>query len=267
MSHQHSRLTSLLDMYRFDAVAYHRAVTVLSDAIAMIRGALHTVGHQPLDDKSKAGVLSNLAALSQALDPIAAPVTKLAILEFELHLNDPEKVTIFDLAHRVLIEISETLRRELFAARIYVLDRAKASFYESPDPPFGAEVDGAFPACRDDIEEAGKCFALGRNTAVVFHLSRAMEAAVQALSTKLGIPNPEREWGKLLSDIKEKIEAMPKGTEIRNRWSENHTLLYHVKQAWRNDVMHPKESYTDEQAEEVYRATKSFMRNLVPLVA
>jgi hypothetical protein len=56
----------------------------------------------------------------------------------------------------------------------------------------------------------------------------------------LGIPNPDREWGKLLSDIVKKIEAMPKGDDC-NRWSESHTHLYHVRHAWRNDTMHPKQ--------------------------
>jgi len=81
----------------------------------------------------------------------------------------------------------------------------------------------------------------------------------------LSIPKPEREWGKLLSDINKKIEVMPKG-DIRDKWSESHTLLYHVKQAWRNTTMHPKQSYTTNEAREVFDAVKSFMRHLVILI-
>lgn len=147
-----------------------------------------------------------------------------------------------------------------------ILEAKDKALWSPDDPAFGPEVEAKYPLAKEDIEEAGKCLAVGRGTACVFHLSRAMESAVQTLSTSLGIPSPEREWGKLLSDMKAKIEAMPAG-DLKNRWSENHSLLYHVKQAWRNDVMHPKATYTVEQALEVHQAMRSFMRNLVPLVS
>jgi hypothetical protein len=94
---------------------------------------------------------------------------------------------------------------------------------------------------------------------------RAMEAAVQRLSAELGIRNINREWGKLLSDIGGKIENMPKG-EKRDDWSQVHANLYHVKQAWRNDTMHPKATYTEEEAREVFEAMKAFMRKLASLL-
>lgn len=94
---------------------------------------------------------------------------------------------------------------------------------------------------------------------------RAMEAAVQALCEKLQIENLQREWGKLLSDMNKKIEGMDKGPS-RNQWSESHTHLYHVKQAWRNDTMHPNEKYTDDEALEVYRAVRTFMNHLAALI-
>lgn len=135
---------------------------------------------------------------------------------------------------------------------------------------FGDQVARKFPKSLEDIEAAGSCLALGQGTACVFHLMRAMEAAVGRLCTRLNIPNPDREWGKLLSDINKAVEAMPKGTakeqRKRNAWSEAHTHLYHLKQAWRNDTMHPKKTYTQEQAREVFAATRVFMNYLAGLV-
>ena len=77
--------------------------------------------------------------------------------------------------------------------------------------------------------------------------------------------HPDREWGKLLSDIDAKIEQMPKG-DMRNAWSECHANLYHVKQAWRHGTMHPKETYTPDQAKEVFQAVRVFMIQLATLV-
>jgi hypothetical protein len=92
-----------------------------------------------------------------------------------------------------------------------------------------------------------------------------MESCVKVLAAELGVENVEKEWGKLLSDIGGKIEAMPKGDK-RNRWSESHTHLYHVKQAWRNDTMHPKKTYTGEEAAAITVAVRSFVTHLAGLI-
>ncbi|MEA2758581.1 MAG: hypothetical protein QOH65_1194 [Methylobacteriaceae bacterium] len=166
---------------------------------------------------------------------------------------------------RLLHELGNRLSDECRLSHFWHLSDTEAAYIEPKEPLFGTDVDNHFSALAEDIAEAGKCIALARYTAAVFHLMRTMEGAVQMLSQNLGIANPSREWGKLLSDIRPKIEAMEKG-ELRNAWSENFTLLYHVKQAWRNDTMHPKQTYTGDQATELFAAVRSFMRDLCPLV-
>ena len=136
--------------------------------------------------------------------------------------------------------------------------------YRDPEP-FGSAVLNVFDESRDDIEAAGKCLALGQGTACVFHLMRATEACVQMLGTKLGVNNVEKEWGKILSDLKRKIDAMDKG-DTKDKWSECHNNLFTVKQAWRNPTMHPKKTYTPDQAEEVFVAVRTFMRHLATLI-
>lgn len=162
-------------------------------------------------------------------------------------------------------DLNERVHDELESRVFLSLDNTEAKFYAPKGPPFGAEVERAFPALSEDIESAGRCIAVGQSTAAVFHLMRAMEVAVGALAAKLGIGNIEREWGKLLSDIDGKITNMPKGNE-RDAWSEARANLYHVKQAWRNPTMHPKQTYTPEQAREIFAATKVFMAHLADLV-
>ena len=39
-----------------------------------------------------------------------------------------------------------------------------------------------------------------------------------------------------------------------------------MKLAWRNEVMHPKQTYTEEEALEVFAASKAFMRELASVV-
>jgi HEPN domain-containing protein len=161
-------------------------------------------------------------------------------------------------------DLNGTIYGELEDNYFLQLSPSEAEIFEAQEP-FGTEVSTAFPIASEDIEEAAKCLALGRYTASVFHLMRTMECAVRSLCTKLSITNPDRVWGNLLSDMNKKIEVMPKGG-VRDQWSQSSALLYNVKQAWRNDVMHPKETYTEEQATEVFQAVRSFMRHLSPLV-
>jgi len=148
---------------------------------------------------------------------------------------------------------------------VSVLSGESIRYISSSQPLFGEPVDMAFPSSSEDIAEAGRSLGYGLNTAVAFHLMRAMELAIQALAAKLGVENVEKVWGKLLSDINVAILKMPKGID-RDVSSESHSHLYHVKQAWRNPTMHPKKTYSDAEAKALFDAVRSFMHHLVPLV-
>jgi len=169
-----------------------------------------------------------------------------------------------------LTAMNNVLRDEFISRKVIVISRDAEKLYAPLTSLFGDEVEAKFSGQSEDIAEAGKCIALGRYTASVFHLMRAMEAVVGVLGAKLNVTivdknNMDLEWGKILSNLSAPIEAMPKGKE-KEDWSEAFTLLVHVKQAWRNPTMHPKQTYTEEQAKEIFAATRSFMNSLTPLV-
>jgi hypothetical protein len=134
---------------------------------------------------------------------------------------------------------------------------------------FGPEVAGKFPQIvSDDIEEAGKCFALNRYTACVFHLMRVMESGVQKLGDKLSVSLAnEKCWDTILKDSRTKINAQyPKSHPENVRWKNLLAKLETVKDAWRNPTMHPKATYTKQHAEEVWFAVKIFMRELARIL-
>ena len=149
---------------------------------------------------------------------------------------------------------------------VFSIASRDATLINSDTPPFGNRVADAFPLAAEDIVEAAMCLGLSRFTASAFHLMRALEGSLQQLGKHLSLASVDIEWGKLISAITTAVETMPKG-EDRNRWSENLSLLYHVKQAWRNDTMHPKKTYTEEEAHGLFQATKSFMHHLALLVS
>ena len=143
--------------------------------------------------------------------------------------------------------------------------------FKNDDPLFGEEVFQKFESSREDIEEAGKCLAVGRATASVFHLMRALESAVQKVGDKLGATITDSAgrglpWGVIAENMKPKIDAMPRGSDEQIKWYRVQSDLVVVNCAWRVPTNHPKETYTLEQATEVFDATKSFMRELSPLL-
>lgn len=188
---------------------------------------------------------------------------------FQRGIIDENKNLILPMIEAERLEKSLDNTRQNFLTQmnsklVFVVDTRYAEHLYSDEPPFGSIVNDAFPKASAEISEAAKCLALQRPTATVFHLMRAMELAVQKIADNLGIVLVERVWGNLLSDIDKEIKKMPRN-ELRNNWSAIHTHLYHVKQAWRNDTMHPKTTYTEQEAEAVFIAVKSFMVELTKM--
>lgn len=170
-----------------------------------------------------------------------------------------------------LTQLTNVVGTEMQVKLFLVVPPDKRRFFEQIDPIFGKTVLDAFPDASEDISEAGICYAVGRYTATVFHLMRAMEIAIHALGSKIGATVTSKiggflPWGVLIANIHGKIKLMSSGDDKKS-WSEVHALLYHVNQAWRTETMHPKRTYTEGQAREILDAVKAFMNRLAPLVA
>ncbi len=169
-----------------------------------------------------------------------------------------------------LKEVWSRLADEIEDQKLYCVSGRDAEYLGTVVSIYGETVVLIFNEQLYDLEEAAKCIAFARGTASVFHLMRIMEAAVLKVGDELSVTVADKngtdlEWGKILANIRVPIEAMSKGVE-RDQWSEIQSLLYHVKQAWRNNTMHPKQTYTLEEAEDVFGAVKTFLRRLSPLL-
>jgi hypothetical protein len=97
-----------------------------------------------------------------------------------------------------------------------------------------------------------------------------MESAISKAGERLnatvkGANDKSLSWGVLISNLGTKISAMESGKE-KDDWQATHAMLYAVKEAWRNDTMHPKQTYTEDEAVEIFDAVKSFIRRLASLV-
>lgn len=95
---------------------------------------------------------------------------------------------------------------------------------------------------------------------------RIMEVGVQKLGEKLGInATTDKVWQVILDQVNASIKQMGKSAEAE-RYAAISAHLYNVKLAWRNEAMHPKATYTQEEAVSIFSAVKSFMGDLASVL-
>jgi hypothetical protein len=93
------------------------------------------------------------------------------------------------------------LRYELSTKWFKYLSAEQATLYQAVDL-FGEVVKNNFPSAKGEIIEAGRCLALERGTAAVFHCMRILEVGLKALATELRVDFDNRNWENVLRDMK-----------------------------------------------------------------
>lgn len=93
-----------------------------------------------------------------------------------------------------------------------VPENRKGLYYQDDRPLFGEAVANAIPNSTVEIAEAGRCFALERWTACVFHLMRAVELALHKWSDDLGVvlrvPAEQANMQYILNSADKKLKAV-----------------------------------------------------------
>ena len=101
---------------------------------------------------------------------------------------------------------------------------------------------------------------------------RVAECGVQTLGKKLKVNfDVEREsWYQIIQHVDKAVNALPGATEAqrkrKQRYASAAAHLNSVRIATRNDVMHPRAAHTEEEAEELFSATRALMQQLATLV-
>lgn len=266
------RLWSLLDMLEIYAKPFVDAMSKLEQLGALLRrrdniqvdkafldvcldAALELHGAcQHLDlPVSADGALRLRDSLQSLTPPVGAIVS----------LKDNKK----SLLSGQISQLRTRLFDELKARKLLSLKPQDADLYENPLSFFDDKVHKKFRVSLEDLEEAGKCLALGRNTACAFHVMRAMEPAMQKVAKRLGVAIADkhgrgRTWGQIAKDMTTELNAKGQSFKNSERWHQAASLLQSANIAWRNPTAHPKKTYTDEQAREVWDSVRAFLRHL-----
>lgn len=161
--------------------------------------------------------------------------------------------------------IEETVINELSSVAFLTIPIDRVNFLDSNEP-FGLAVFEKFPSANYDIAEASKCFALSRDTAVVFHLSRVVEIGLKTLAAHLSVPVTVPSWDGILKKIdvelaKDHKEKLPDWKRHEDFYAEASVYLRAYKNS-RNRTQHADKKYTSEEAERIFIAVRSLMQHL-----
>jgi hypothetical protein len=255
------RLWSLWDMLRFHADRFVNLLNLLNTIESLLNN------EQFFQVETNAPfVAQRLTDLMEQLTALRMNVSNKKAEQIYLLMINPNP-TMAGLAKRYCEDLRERIEHELDGKAIYFVSN-RVELLEVSEPLFGSAVDEKFPSARFDIEEAGKCLALGRATASVMHLMRAMELGLGYLAQALNLTLTTENWNTILNDIEKEIRSRTKGTH-GDQWKEDEPFFAEaathfrlVKNAWRNHAAHARVKYTPEEADEIFRSVRSFMRHL-----
>jgi hypothetical protein len=167
---------------------------------------------------------------------------------------------------RALMQLGDTLFMELDSMKFYGPLERYIKYFEQQQL-FGIEVFNGFSSSNDDIYEAGTCLALERATA---HLNRALECGLAALAKAVSVPK-QNDWGRYIQKIGEELDSRAKAAGTRSPdeqfYAEGAANFDRLRRAYRNPTMHPEKTYSQDCAEEILLATKSFMAHLATRIS
>jgi hypothetical protein len=253
-------------MLRFNAQFFVRLIRLLDNARSQI---LDTKDAVFLDSsKRREAILEFCDLMKENLKKLGLTVSlaQLERIADEVTRHSKTRCTNEQLDRR-LDELGDRITDEMEDTVVMSIPKQKADYYTKPLELFSQESLNKFPSTTSDVEEAGKSYASGRNTACVFHLSRVMERGLRVIGGSLGIPDPNPTWDHILkkcdSELAKRIQdRLPLWKSNDDFFSEATANLRAVKSAWRNPTMHVGSQYSDEVAEDIFRAVRGFMRHL-----
>ena len=216
----------------------------------------------PIGEERSATLRHELKVLSDHCEMIDLDAVKPLVERTRFLLDQNAEAGV---AMRLVEDLHGRLADQLTHRQFLYVSADKAHYYENPLLEWG-DVGAKFHSAVFDIEEAGKCLALGRSTATVMHLMRVMEVGLKAVARRLRVAHGTS-WETYLRQINDRINAKYRTKGVQ--WKRDEPFfrevlgdLQSVKNAWRNPTMHVDRRYEPEEAEEVYRAARTFMMRI-----
>ena len=258
---------SLLDMLRVSAKPFLFAFGQLAAMDPKLQSLLAEGPERRVELPE--GFLETMSTFRVNCENLGASVSGLVAEDIIAEINAGDGHIVIGRLVDLIRHLRDDLQREVGRNTIFVMLPEDARLFDDAISLFGDDALTAFPSTAGDIDEAGKCLALGRAPAAVFHLMRVVETAVRALGVTMGISAPNADWGAVIRALDEELKApknqqkLPDHKFLAGASSQMHA----VKLAWRNQVMHVDTTFSLDNARDIFNATKALMQHLATKIS
>lgn len=250
--HLDSRLISLAAMLKIHADQYIKLGRQITDLGGLLYMAEDEPGDpgRPLSADEAQALKAHLIEMSKLCGQLGLKIAK---RQMDRAVSDPPR------SSREFDQAVSVMEHELEEQLFLFVPADRAAFYERPISfP-------SFPNATKELVRAGNCFAASEDIACVFHCMRAVEIALRAVYSCLGLSLPatsNRSWGNYCNAIRDEIVRRGKAWARAGEFQEILTTLVNVKDGWRNSSLHVDASYSEEDAKRILAAVAFFIEKV-----
>jgi hypothetical protein len=168
--------------------------------------------------------------------------------------------------------IYSTLQAELRTTQFKMIPKERSK-YNNSEWLKNSAIQSQFPSSFKELERAGACYSYGQGTAAVFHSMRALEPTLAAIAKPFPHISPAHEnWQNIIEQIESAVRSIGQQPKSQQKIDDEKFFgtaashLYFVKNAWRNHVVHARDSYSDDEAVKILTQTLEFIESLFPKI-
>ncbi|MCH7878756.1 MAG: hypothetical protein IH914_05535 [candidate division Zixibacteria bacterium] len=187
-----------------------------------------------------------------------------------------EQLDLSELSRQIRV-IADCVRNTLRNRQFFVLDEGDIDFFDNNQ--FSSESIKQFETCKQDMINAGKCFAFEFYPACVFHLMRIVDALIKRLSKHYKLKPTNPNWGGILKVLRAKRDGMKRiSREKHSLWTDVCEQVSSIKDATRNPLSHSDEElpvdslsrtdvkYTPDEARRAFENVKALAKTVCGLL-
>jgi hypothetical protein len=183
-------------------------------------------------------------------------------------MTSGKNLVAYPALHDQVTLLRQALHIELEQTVFVNVEATKAIYFRKPLTDVSEDIQRNFQSTIYDFTEAAKCYALSRSTACVAHCMRVLEVGLISVGNALNVPDAHtKNWYTLLEQIEKAIKTIGpnSGPDWRAQqafYSAVSAQFDTIRIAWRNNVMHAHDKYTELEAREILGATRAIMRQI-----
>lgn len=258
------RLISWLTMNKFSAAGFYRLGQTLQSLQKTLKTAQTNSPGSVLTKPDETMLFDHcIKALELALQ-VGLPITH----QFMLSAAGAAKEgASFVEVEKHIWAVSQSIEKEMDVQLFLYVPSSRAAYFDKDVVVLvGTACCERFPSVVKEIDEAMKCYAVGRYTACAFHLVRATEAGTKALGDAIGAKTRNNNWGDVFKEHDKQAAMLPSMRPAH--WATHEQFLSDIGanlravKTLRNSVAHLDETYTEGRAATLLVMVPEFLKKL-----